>query len=59
MFRTIKEDDICESCRCGAEVEEGDEVEFINRNPFHCDVCPSCEDEVNAAAERAGNGSTN
>ncbi len=56
MTRIIIEDDVCEECKCGKTVHEGDAVEFINYGSYSpdCDVCPCCRDEVDAAASRAG-----
>ena len=55
MYRAIIHDDICEECRCGAEVEEGDIVQFFSAfRRWECDICPSCEERHDEAASREG-----
>ena len=43
-FRIIEENDSCQWCKCGVELEPGDEVMFFDASlyPLQCDICPVC-----------------
>lgn len=43
-FKVVKAHDTCQWCKCGVELEKGDEVMFFNASlsPLQSDICPVC-----------------